>query len=487
MSALAVAHRVDTYLDKASGSHGWLCACGAASRPVFPLHAAQHAGELHELAEVGRPVVAAVIDGEVVDEAPGPDELMAELEPSDRTTGPNRTVALLRGRIAEFMTSPAPGGDVEAIEEDELFWEGIPENTREAYRRQWHRFEKWAKLNDDPEVLPASVSTVVKYLRAHWDMRYPKDHPDKQRAGKKRGVKGQPYAPDTVRLALTTISVVHEAAKHVSPAKDRQVTIRMRGYARKWKKAGYKANVAAALSADEIIAMVRKCDLATCAGLRDAVLMRLALDIGRRPSELLSLNWGDVRWKSADQMIVTPQFGKTNKDNDEAPDELAIEADEDLAPDVDLVVLFRELKELMAARGYTTGPIFMEVNSGQRRKDGGHTGKFTGARMTLRAFEVAVKRYAFAAGVDKDPVSGDYRHIVAYSFRVSFATLSEEADIPIQEAAIRGGWKPDSRIIFRYYRTGKKWGDRNPGVIIRRKARQMREERAAKAGETEER
>ena len=67
-----------------------------------------------------------------------------------------------------------------------------------------------------------------------------------------------------------------------------------------------------------------------------------------------------------------------------------------------------------------------------------------------------------------------------------FATASEEAGVPIQATADRGGWSRESPVILRYWRSGKKWGDRNPAVIIRKATKRAAEEAAAAAAKEDQ-
>ncbi len=394
--------------------------------------------------------------------------VVAEVVDDFETGAPGSNIALLAGRVMKPLTGDE--GLIDA-ETDEMYWEGIPENTQKIYTYQWSRVVRWGG-DTGVEVLPMSVDACRRLIKDHMTM--------KDSTGRLRGRKGQPYAPDTVRLTLAVISVVHQAHGLPNPTHDGRVIRQMRGYARTWKKAGYRADIAYAPTPEEVIAMVRVCDLTTCAGLRDAVLIRLAFDTGRRNSELLSLNWRDVRWISPTRMLVSPPFAKTNKDTNEEDEAIGIEADEDLAPDVCLVVLFREWKELSADRGHTDGPVFVEVNAGARRKNG-HSGVITHNRMTRVAFQIVVAKYAKATGVDRDPVTGEARKVVPHSLRAAFATAAEEANVPPQATMDRGGWSRTSPEYLKYWRSRKKWGDRNPAVMIRRVARKEREDAEAKA------
>lgn len=380
-----------------------------------------------------------------------------------------------------------PGAGYQISEEtDELRREGIPDNTKATKAYQLARYIAWCgnealgpphprePLDEDPD---RAVVTVMDYIRAHWGM----TRVDEQGRTIGRGRNGQPYAPDTVRLALAVISNFYQRHGKLPPTHHPEVHETMRGYARRWKKAGYRPDKAHPLSPEEIVAMCRACDLSTAAGIRDAALMRLTGDVGRRNSEMLEVTDADLSWESHDVLLVTFPFGKTNKDDDDDPDTVLVEADVDFAPDVCPLKLLRAWLQLRHARGFTKGPVFNAVHAGMRRKDGTASGKILPEKMTRKAFQDIVAKYAKRAyvvdpftgskrPVDQDPVSGKKRQIVPHSFRAGMATAAEAAGVPITAVADRGGWARESPVILGYFRQTRARGERNPAVAIRRAA-----------------
>lgn len=354
---------------------------------------------------------------------------------------------------------------------------GIPQNTIETKTYQWLRYVDWCggdgedaspvardPIDDDPE---RAVTTVRDWIQANWRM----TRIDEQGRVVGRGRNGQPYAPDTVRLSLAVISMAYQRKGLAAPTHHPDAIEQMRGYHRDWKNAGYRPDRAYALTTEESHKMIRACDLTTAAGLRDAALMRLADDTGRRNVDLLSINWTDITWESDNSFGVSFPHNKTYKDDGKDDDRpILIEADTDLAPDICPVLLMHEWMQLCAARlgEPLKGPVFREVNSGTRRKDGTHSGRITANRMTRKAFQDVVAKYAKITKVDREPRTGRKRKVVPHSFRVKFASESELYGVPENAVADRAGWVRGSRSMRMYMRLGSGRGANNPAVAIRK-------------------
>lgn len=357
---------------------------------------------------------------------------------------------------------------------DAQYLRGVPLSTRAIYAAQWNRFATWCvdDRNGPPhprEYLPATVATVREYIAAHWNWTRTKDDGSVVFAG----LGGQRYAPNTVRLATKVISIVHQGFGYVPPTKHPDVRRQMRGYVRDWKAPGlgYKTAEADAISPDDLLAMVATCDMRTAGGLRDALLLRLAFDTGRRNSELISITWGGIKFLDARRLLVTFPFSKTNQDGQD--DTVGVEADDGpdaWAPDSDPVLLFRVWRELSMERGLGVGPgdpVFREIHSGGVRRLVGITGKIYPNQMTRSAFQDVVLHRAKKAGVDRDPVTGDYLKIVPHSIRHAFALEGDRDGVPIHLLADRGGWSRTSPVILGYMASRKKWGEDNAAVRMR--------------------
>lgn len=378
-------------------------------------------------------------------------------------------------RRADGLLVPVTGNpdDYVSPETDAQYMRGVPRTTQAIYASQWNRFVGWCvdERNGPPhprEYLPATVGTVREYIRAHWDWTRTLEDGSKVFAG----LGGQRYAPNTVRLAIKVISVVHQGFGHVTPTKHPDVRRQMRGYLKDWKNPvlGYRTAAADAISPDELLAMIATCDMGTVAGLRDAFLLRLAFDTGRRNSELTALTWGNFRWLDDRRMLVTFPFSKVNQDGED--DTVGVEADDGpnaWAPDSCPVLLAREWRELSSTRGLGVGPgdpVFREVHGGQRRLVG-ISGAIYANAMTRGAFQDMVAIRAAAAGVDVDPITGDHRKIVPHSIRHAFALEGDRDGVPIHLLADRGGWSRTSPTILGYMASRKKWGEDNAAVRMR--------------------
>ncbi len=378
--------------------------------------------------------------------------------------------APLAVRRADGQLVPAYGNpdDYVSAATDAQYWRGVPLSTQKIYAAQWNRFVAWCvdDRNGPPhprEYLPATVGTVREYVRAHWD--WTRTLPDGSTV--KAGLNGQPYAPNTVRLAMAVISIVHQTYGYVPPTRHPDVRRQVRGYARDWAGAGFVPAVADAITPDELLAMVATCDMTTVAGLRDALLLRLAFDTGRRNAELTSIMWSGVKFLDDRRMTITFPWSKTDQDSEGAT--IGIEADDEWAPDTCPVLLMREYRELSATRGLpVTGgaPVFRLIDAGARRKVG-YSGRILDKQMTRGAFQDMVIMRAAKAGVDVDPVTGDARKIVPHSIRHSFALEGDRDGVPVHLLADRGGWSRTSPVILGYMASRKKWGEDNAAVRIR--------------------
>ena len=393
---------------------------------------------------------------------------------------------------ADGRPVPVAGRDPDdylSVTAEELFWTSVPETTKDIYSQQWLRFVDWCSKQPSPRKhLPARPATLIEYIDAHWRWERPKNRPCTKEAHRGRvcyaGLNCQPYAPETVNLALKVISIAHHSHEFVSPTKDKGVQRVKRKYRQNWIDAEYKTAEADTITPDELLAMVGTCDLMTVSGLRDALLLRLTADCGRRNQEMLAVNWSGVKWLDDQRVVITFPFNKVKRDA--KADQVGFQADVATpdrpawAPETCPVLLLREYRELAASRGIdvTRGPVFLEVREGKRRKVGISGVLVPDSRMTRRAFQEMVTMRAAKAGIDVDPVSGDYRRIRPHSIRHEFATEGHRNGVPMPAINARAGWAKDSLMSLRYASSPVVWDDENPGVMIRRAEVARREEEA---------
>lgn len=371
-----------------------------------------------------------------------------------------------------------------------MFAAGETQSTVDTMRYQFMRFCLWCYEHDrDP--LPADKTTIQEWIGANWEMR--------RSDGVKPGRHGQPYAPDTVRLSLAAIARAHrryfsrnpgELARFFmdhpgeleaaaarkgrdrgampTPTAHEDVAQTMKGYARSWKQAGFTEDIADSITVDEMFAMVRTCDLETVHGIRDAFLLRLAAETGRRNSELMSLDWAHLKWQTPALLVVSVPFSKTNQDGSR-DDKAYVEADDFLEPALDTLALGLRWKRLCAAHGHVGGPVFRKTRgTGQARKDGQPRGVILPERMSRKNYQDVVAQAAHLSGIDRTH-DGDVRKIVPHSLRVFMARRTLAAGGTIGQVCDQGGWSRKSPVVLRYDReaAGEREGS-TPGALIRR-------------------
>lgn len=390
-----------------------------------------------------------------------------------------KAAEVLAGRLAQV--DRLGGLSAAAAEMYEL---GLNDNTTQTYEYQWLRVLIW--LGETGHVLlpepgeaqdvwwPRAARTLVHWIADNYTMT--------RKDGRLRGLKGQPYAPDTVRLSLWVVSRIFRRRGLASPVHHPDVQTEMKGYAKKWKRAGYKENAAESITPDELLRMLAVCDLNTVAGLRDACLMRIATECGRRNSELMALNWTDLTFLSPTQLRINIPFSKTNQTG-RSDDNAYIEADVVWAPEFDPLLLLRELREVTAGFGHEVerGPVFLKCHGGAKRADGTRSGVMLPERMTRKNYQDVVTAAARRSGVLFNPVTGEVRKIVPHSLRVYLVTEGSRAGVPLGVLCDQGGWSRKSPVVIGYQRQANRLDEDNPGVRIRtavmeRRQRAEREE-----------
>jgi len=170
----------------------------------------------------------------------------------------------------------------------EAWWYGAAANTRRAFGadlRAWGAFRRQQGL----PLVPAGAIDVRDFIRAQ------------VRVGLKAS---------SIARQLTSIALVHDLAGLASPTRDRVVVGEMkgarkedglqgRGRTRQAKPLRLKGEVedivADAPLPLSVLGLLSTLDRTTSAGARDAVLLLLGTDLGRRRSEYAAMDIGDVR------------------------------------------------------------------------------------------------------------------------------------------------------------------------------------------------
>lgn len=346
------------------------------------------------------------------------------------------------------------------LEVDQALRDAIPVTTWRVVEYQWGRFVRWCGATGR-EHDPPTIGTIRTYIWAHltWTRR-----DGVTLAG--RG--GAPYATATVETALAAICMVLRWRGYPSPWGHPMVQAQLRAYDKRLRAMGHMPRQAYVLTPDEQVAMIRTRDRATVSGVRDAAMLALHMATGCRAAELVALDDTDLAWETPTRLLVTIRVGKGG-----GARVIPVESDtEGYAPDACPLTLLSQWLDLKRDRGIAYGgPLWLECRVGARRVDGQCAGVIrAGARMTRAAYEIMHERAARAAGVDVDPTTGERRHVTPHSHRAAYVTNAVDAGVPVERIRPITGHSPNSPVIFRYVRSGQRWGDHNPLVQIRRAA-----------------
>jgi integrase len=403
------------------------------------------------------------IERALANATPPPDVVEAEIVEDM----PPRRELILTGRAALADLARNPDDWVDADTDRELI-EGIPKNTRAAIEWGWGRFVWWCGQRGRQH-MPATPATMRQYIKEHWDMT--RTLPSGQVV--KRGRYGQPYAPDTVELAVYIVSMVHQWKGYPSPTRHPFVHKQLKVYRDKFEAANFRPDVPDAMTHEHNVAMARACNLGTAGGLRDATMLRLQFDTGARASEICHIQHQDVRWLSDDQVEITISRAKAG--GAAGARKVGVEAVRDVDWDVDPARLLRRLMDFQAGQGITSGPVFRQARNGPARKDFAETGivagRYTDVELVYGDYDVAFKKALAASGVDRDAAGRRVLHYTTHSNRAGHITEAVDEDVPSEVVSQRTGHSPGSDSFRRYYRSGRRFGKHNSGAAIRRAKR----------------
>ena len=392
-----------------------------------------------------------IIDAEIIDYGPVP----------------TKKVLIARGRelLADMGRNPDDWVDPDT---EAALKAAQVQNTIDVIHWGWGRWVWWAGLprigvaHEPPLIRP---NAIRRYIEAHKTMA--------DAEGALRGRRGRPYSPNTVELAVAVISMVYRRCGYLeSPTRHPKVREQLDAYWSWWTDQGFEIDQADPITPGESVLIARTQSLGTVGGLRNATAFRLLFDLGCRPAELLALQMADLRWRSEHQLTVTIRKWKANREG-KKPRHVGVQGAPDVDWDVDPVRLARTWWEALQAAGHTSGPFFPEVNSAVPRTDGRLAGSITDEpwlyEALARAWNRAVKATDLALWID--PVSGRRRRISLYSNRTGLITALFDDEVPLEVVERRTGHAPGSQSLRKYVRSGEQWGERNPGLIVRKRQR----------------
>jgi site-specific recombinase XerD len=259
------------------------------------------------------------------------------------------------------------------------------ENSRRAYRSDWHQFEAWCR-GHSLVCLPAAADTVARYLTA-----LAADH-----------------KPASLQRKLTSITKAHQAAGFPTPASMQHAVVsetlkgirRTLGTAQPGKEPLLTADIVKMLDAlDEGLP-----------GCRDRALLLVGFAGGFRRSEIVSLDVDDIS-ETADGLVIRLRRSKTDPEAKGATVALPCGSTAATCP-------VRSYRSWIAAAGIASGPAFRSVD---------RHGRVGRGRMNAGSVARLIKRAADAAGLDPAGYAG-------HSLRAGFATqafLNGAAEVSI--------------------------------------------------------
>lgn len=294
---------------------------------------------------------------------------------------------------------------------------GVPANTRRAYKRQAELFADWC-AREGRVPLPATSETLAEYVNDLCDRK---------------------LSPASIDQAIAVIRTIHRRSGWKNHPDTEQTRLALRAYGKeRAADDGQRSRrrTAPPVTIDALHAMAATCDPTTTIGVRDRLLLVLGLALMGRRSELAALNLSDVR--EVDKGLeVTIRTSKTDKDSKGE----TIAVLHGTHPLTDPVTAWRDWTAVLAAAGHTTGRLLRSVTRH------GHIGD----SISTNAINTAVRSMAVRARV---PSADTY---TAHSLRAGGATIAYANRAPISQIAEHGRWLPNSPVVLGYIRGVDKW------------------------------
>ncbi|MGO4480397.1 MULTISPECIES: site-specific integrase [Rhizobium] len=276
------------------------------------------------------------------------------------------------------LVTPQPGlGAATDLSADALDYgrAALSENTMRAYRSDWEDFQCWTAARGKSS-LPAFPATVANYASSLAS------------AGKK---------VPTIARKLAAIRFFHRGAGEDNPTDNAGVAAILKGIRR---TVGTAPTQKAPATVDVIHALIARIEPETLQGKRDRALLLLGFAGAFRRSELVAITVEDLTFSEHGVDVFLP---KSKTDQEAKGQSVAVLNGKALKP-------ADRLKEWLAAAGITSGPIFRRINRGDHLTD---------EPLTAQSVALIVKKYADAAGLDVERLSG-------HSLRAGFVTSAAE-------------------------------------------------------------
>jgi site-specific recombinase XerD len=193
-----------------------------------------------------------------------------------------------RQALMDLLAGDGPAIGPTTYDRFEAWWYGATANTKRAFAADMRAWGAFRRSRGQP-MIPAGAIDVRDFARAQ------------SRAGLKAS---------SIARQLASIAILHDLAGLPSPTRDRVVSGEMKGIRREEGLDGrgrrsqalplrLKGEVGDIVTDKplplSVMALLTTLDTTTAAGARDAVLLLLGTDLGRRRSEYAAMNVGDVR------------------------------------------------------------------------------------------------------------------------------------------------------------------------------------------------
>lgn len=291
----------------------------------------------------------------------------------------------------------------------EFIEDGIPENTRRAYRTQWANFVYWCNQHGKL-ALPTDGPTLVLYLT------------DRSSTAKLA----------TLNVALSAISVAHREAGYGEWKASEQpgVKILLRGMRRKKQEAPVKKQ---ALRLDDILRMVPAADEDPVA----RALILVGYFAALRRSEIMNLKWENI-FKVKGGLKLRLWASKTDKEN--------------VGQDVFLPEMDTHYCPVKALLALNINPDTIWVFPSAMKQ--------SNKPISATKYTSLIKKYASKAGINPDLIGG-------HSFRSGFVT--QAAEDGAEERDIMKVTRHRSTQTVRGYIQEATFGDTHPGKSMARK------------------
>ena len=283
---------------------------------------------------------------------------------------------------------------------EEFLLHARAENTRRAYRSDWHHFQLWCEQRS-VLACPALPQTLALYLTA---------------------LSGT-HKVSTLTRRLSAISQAHQSAGVSSPTEDAGVRLLMAGIRR---RLGTAASAKRPVLVPDLQAMVAAVP-GNLLGLRDRAILLLGFSGAFRRSELVALNREDTL-ETADGLVVTLRRGKTDQEAEGRKVAIPRGRDAGTCP-------VRALSAWLTAAGIAAGPLFRRVN---------RHGQILPQRLSGEGVAIVVKRWAAAVGLAAEEFAG-------HSLRAGLATSAAIAGKSERAIMIQTGHR-STTTVRRYIR-----------------------------------